>query len=237
LSSSYEKYGFGIRDPASKRHRIPDPVPQDCSQGKCSKCNQLVLDSHWFQCRSGSGSSILGQCGSGSLVLMTKNLTAEKNPSCLHQKGKFFLSLCLHEGGPSYRRSLNPPKENIPRGSKYEISSLFTILWATSALLDPDPADETMTIQVRFQIRIDNTDTDIPHVQMLLHILGLEANRKFKKENSGVRIHRLEKKIKHFYTDSLPAQKLRGDTFKKLNVLMSYRYCKVKMATASEIGS
>jgi hypothetical protein len=74
-------------------------------------------DLHWFQCGSGygSGSSIFCQCGSGyiSKVLMTKNwkkFTAEIKFNFFYQK---LLSLGLHKGRPSYRRSLHPSKENI----------------------------------------------------------------------------------------------------------------------------
>jgi hypothetical protein len=39
---------------------------------KCGNGPGSVLDPHGFQCRSGSGSSILGQCGSRSRGLITK---------------------------------------------------------------------------------------------------------------------------------------------------------------------
>jgi hypothetical protein len=54
--------------------------------------------------------------GSGSRVFTTKKwekFTAEKNLIFLLSKIAIFLSLDLHKGRPSYRRSLQPAKENI----------------------------------------------------------------------------------------------------------------------------
>jgi hypothetical protein len=56
---------------------------------------------------------------SGSRVLMTKNwkkITAEKNLIFffnIKNWGTIYLSLGLHKGRPSCRRSLQPSKENI----------------------------------------------------------------------------------------------------------------------------
>jgi hypothetical protein len=46
-----------------------------------------------------------------------------------------YLTLGLHKGRPSYRRSLHPSKENIWQVKKLEFSSLLRVIMA---LLDPD---------------------------------------------------------------------------------------------------
>ncbi len=101
--------------------RLPQPCLQVTSVPKAIKSFSTVIspalplynvvDPHWFPC--GSGSSILGQCwsgtisGSGSRVLI-------KNFKILQMKKiAVYLSPGLREGQPSYRRSLQPPKENI----------------------------------------------------------------------------------------------------------------------------
>jgi hypothetical protein len=49
------------------------------------------------------------------------------------------LSLGLHKGRPSYRRSFQPSKENISH-YKLDISKFFPIfLWVIVVLLDPVP--------------------------------------------------------------------------------------------------
>ncbi len=47
-----------------------------------------------------------------------------------------FLSLGLHEGRPSYSRSLEPFKKNILH---FKACNFFLFLWIIFALLDPDP--------------------------------------------------------------------------------------------------
>jgi hypothetical protein len=55
------------------------------------------------------------QCETGSSVLMTKivNFTTEKQSSFFLSKIAIYLSLGLHEGRPSYWRSLQPSNKNI----------------------------------------------------------------------------------------------------------------------------
>jgi hypothetical protein len=65
--------------------------------GKIKIFHCIVVDPHWFQSVSGSGSSILGQCG---------------------------MRIRIHEGSPSYRRSHQPLKKH-PALQKLKISSLF----------------------------------------------------------------------------------------------------------------
>jgi hypothetical protein len=65
-----------------------------------------------------------------------------------------FLSLGLRNGRPSYRRSLQPSKENIQQLKKWYFE-LFLFQWVFFALLDPELADQNQWESVR--IRIHNT--------------------------------------------------------------------------------
>jgi hypothetical protein len=116
---------------------------------------ERVVDSHWFQC--GSGSSISGQClsGFGSRVLMSKNckmLLLEKN-NIFYQKFQYtYFSLCLHEGRPSYRESLQFSKENTQHLKKLHFFSYFFLkksfsatwirIWIRIVNANPDPANQ-----------------------------------------------------------------------------------------------
>jgi hypothetical protein len=66
---------------------------------------------------SGSGSSISSESGSRSRVLMTQKNLQKYHKKILFsffvQKIAISLSLGVHKGHPSYRRSLQPSKENI----------------------------------------------------------------------------------------------------------------------------
>jgi hypothetical protein len=62
---------------------------------------------------------------------LKKKIQLEKNLSFLKKKiAIYLLILGLLKGGPSYRRSLQPSKEDIQH---------FLFLWVLFALLDPDP--------------------------------------------------------------------------------------------------
>jgi hypothetical protein len=64
----------------------------------------------------GSGSGCESGSSSGPRVLITKNLKkykAEKNLYFFQSKIAIYLSLCLYNGRPSYRRSLQLSQENI----------------------------------------------------------------------------------------------------------------------------
>ena len=77
---------------------------------------------------------------SGSRILMTKNwkkFTAEKKITFfLDQKTSINLSLGLHKGRPSYRRSLQLSEETSST-SKHEFLNFFLLLWVIFDLLDP----------------------------------------------------------------------------------------------------
>jgi hypothetical protein len=55
---------------------------------------------------------------------------------------KIYLSLRLHKGCPSCRRSLQPSKENIQHFKTWNFL-FFLFLWVIFALLDPDPDSES----------------------------------------------------------------------------------------------
>jgi hypothetical protein len=86
--------------------------------------------------------------GSGSRVLMTKNLKKFKAENFFiiffGSKIAIYLSLGLYKGRPSYRRSLQPSKRTSSN-SKHEISLPY-FLWVIFALLDPDPDPATQII-------------------------------------------------------------------------------------------
>jgi hypothetical protein len=110
----------------------------------------------WIRIQSGSGSttlsgtSIFSYCGSRGLgsscesrVLMTKNwkkLTAVNFFIFFGSKIEIYLSLCLHKGRTSYRRSLQPSKENIQATALQNMKILYfyLCLWVIFALLNPD---------------------------------------------------------------------------------------------------
>ncbi len=114
----------------------PDLIPDPSIQG---------FGSVFIWYGSGSGSSILGWIPiwiqSGSRVLMTENW--EKNYSwkiiqIFGSKTTIYLSLGLHKGRPSHRRSLQLSKENIQHFKTWSLKKKSTFL-VHFALLDPDP--------------------------------------------------------------------------------------------------
>ncbi len=117
-----------------------------------------VVDPHWFYC--GSGSSVLGQCGSGSRVY---------DPKFWHligEKIKFFLfeiliywsrTLGLNEGRPSYRRNLQTSKKFTTRRDMKFFTFSF---WVSFDLQDPDPHSQCGSGKNRpkpIRTRIHNT--------------------------------------------------------------------------------
>ncbi len=102
----------------------------------------------------GSGSSMLEwlQFGSRSRVRwpkMQKNTDKKKNVIFFWSKIAVHLSLGLHEGRPSYRRSFQSLKENIQHFKTWNFLT-FSIFWVIFALLDQYP----------IRIRIRNTVPD-----------------------------------------------------------------------------
>ncbi len=84
-----------------------------------------VVDPQWVKC--GSWSSILGQCGSGYRMLMTKTCTIlqlKTKSYCLIKNCNLFI-LGLHEGRPSYRGSLQPSKKENPALQNMRFLQIF----------------------------------------------------------------------------------------------------------------
>ncbi len=88
---------------------------------------------------------------SGSRVLMTKSwkkVTAEKKFNFFLSKTTIYLSLGLHKGRPSYRRSLQLSKENIQH---FKTCNFWIFFYFCGSFLPS---------WIRIQIRIPNTDPD-----------------------------------------------------------------------------
>jgi hypothetical protein len=69
--------------------------------------------------------------------LKLKKITAEKKLIFFGSKTTIYLSLGLHKGCPSYRRSLQPSKKH-PALQNMKILYFFLFLWVIFSLLDPD---------------------------------------------------------------------------------------------------
>ncbi len=85
------------------------------------------------------------------MIKNVKKFTAEKKNIIFLSKTTIYLSLGLHKGRPSYRRSLQ--LSSIP--------NFFLLLWFIFALLDPNPDSEyesTDLIESGY-----NTDPDPKH--------------------------------------------------------------------------
>jgi len=60
----------------------------------------------------------------------------------LNLKTTIYLSLGLHKGRPSYKRSLQLSKENMLAFQKRKFLNFFILLWVIFALLASDPDSE-----------------------------------------------------------------------------------------------
>jgi hypothetical protein len=95
-------------------HRNTQPFTVKC---QLSAGMAAIADPHSFQC--GSGSSVVGQCGSGSIagsrVLMTKNLQLGKNLPVyfLVKKITIYLFLGLNKNIQATEEAISPQKHNI----------------------------------------------------------------------------------------------------------------------------
>ncbi len=101
-----------------------------------------ILGYIWQSFGSGSGSSIEGRIPIRIRIqgLMTKNkkkYTAEKNLIFFDKKLQLTY-LGLHKGRSSYRKSLQPLKENI--------YLFFLLLWVIFALLDPNSESGSLCV-------------------------------------------------------------------------------------------
>ncbi len=71
-----------------------------------------------------------------------KNLQLEIYFSFSWSKFAIYLSLGLHKGRTSYRRSLQPSKENIQHFKTWKFCTFFYFCGSFFALMDPDPATQ-----------------------------------------------------------------------------------------------
>ncbi len=70
---------------------------------------------------------------------LRKKITAEKTLNFFGSKTTIYLSLDLHKGRLSYRRSLQLLKENIQHLKTLNFLIFFLLFWVIFALLDLDP--------------------------------------------------------------------------------------------------
>jgi hypothetical protein len=80
--------------------------------------------------------------GSGSRVWwlkIEKKFTTRNLIYIFWIKNAIYLSLGLHKGRPSYRRSLQPSKVNIQHFKRWKFCSFFNFFFVIFPLLDPDP--------------------------------------------------------------------------------------------------
>ncbi len=84
--------------------------------------------------------------------LNNTNHRGERVLVCLYR-----YSLGLHKGCPSYRRSLQPSKENIQHFKTWNFL-IFSIFAGNFALLDPDPDPLTWLNPYPIRIRIRNAE-------------------------------------------------------------------------------
>ncbi len=96
----------------------------------------------------GSGSIILGwvpiQSGSRGFddQKLKKIRLAKIRVHFFRIKNYNYLSLGLHKGRPSCKRSLQLSKENIQHFKKWNFLNFFLLLWVIFGLLNPDPDSE-----------------------------------------------------------------------------------------------
>ncbi len=76
-----------------------------------------------------------------------------------------YLSLGLHKGRPSYRRSLQPSKETFQYFKKWKFCTFFYFFGVIFALLDPDPAT---------QINADPYGSGSETLELRNHFFGLK---------------------------------------------------------------
>jgi hypothetical protein len=91
---------------------------------------------------------LISTCGSGSGGFDDQKLEKFTSVKLLYN---FWIENCnlpiltlgLHKGHTSYRRSLQPSKREHPALQNMKIHYFFLYLWVISALLDPDPDPAT----------------------------------------------------------------------------------------------
>ncbi len=108
------------------RHQVPRASWQDFCKNHCFGSGSSILG--WISIRIQSGSR------DGDDTKIKKNLQQKKSKKFSWSKTTGYLSLGLHKGSPSYRRGLQPSKENMLT-TKHEISALPSLI----RILIPNP--------------------------------------------------------------------------------------------------
>jgi len=129
-----------ISDPGSGFFSIPDPGSESATLKKFNLCTVSVFNPKTCLLRCLSRIQVFflsipdPDPGSrGQKALDPESLIPDPDPQhCI-------LPLGLHEGLPSYRRSLQPPKRTSSSSIPTLISSLFLFLRVIFVFLDPNP--------------------------------------------------------------------------------------------------
>ncbi len=114
--------------------------------------------------------------GYGTRIVMTKNWRKENSRNCFlfffWLKIAVYLSLGLHKGRPSYRRSLQPSKENIQHCKRWNLLTVFYFpgqflpSWIRIRIGNLRIADlDTVRIQGLYWIRIQSGSTTLVFTQ------------------------------------------------------------------------
>ncbi len=120
---------------------------------------------------SGSGFSIFSKLGSGyrSRVLITKNWKKYSWNFFLFffwSKISIYLSLAFIKGHPSYRRSLQPSKENIQHSKRWHLFNCFLFFWAfLPSWIRIQIRIHTTALKIHFYISWNNV-TDVSWVEI-----------------------------------------------------------------------
>ncbi len=116
----------------------PDPLVRGADR---------VADPHWFNADPDTDPAffLIADPESGSRVLWPKieRIYSWKVLFLFSwSKIAIYLSLGLHKGRPSSRKSLQPSKENIQHFKSWKFCTFLYFFWVIFALLDPDPQFE-----------------------------------------------------------------------------------------------
>ncbi len=114
-----------------------------------------VLDPRWYQCGPGSEPGFGSQpsFGSGTQFRIRIKFSSWKNSFLYIEENAIFFNLGLHEGRQSYKRSLQPSKENIEHFKTRHFKNYFPSFYYCGSFslsrypkphsqCDPDTADQ-----------------------------------------------------------------------------------------------
>jgi hypothetical protein len=106
---------------------------RSCGSGYPTLDQTILVEAHWFQCGSRSGSSILGQCGSGSssgpgsrVLMIKKSKILQQKNSVLSNKLPTIYSQASMKDAQATEEAFRPRKRTSST-SKHVISKLSSI--------------------------------------------------------------------------------------------------------------